>query len=146
MNLEDIQNLGPIDKSKINPPKIQLTRDAAMQLLLLQKNDFTLQDKYFRLKIDGKGCDGFTYAAGFTEFYTDDIEVKISVSEQFPPLTVLVDPFTAFYLQRVVVDYVFDPVNGLEGFLINNLQQQEFEGKFWKKDASKVPPTVPIQG
>ncbi|MCY4524466.1 MAG: hypothetical protein OXB84_06985, partial [Halobacteriovoraceae bacterium] len=54
--------------------------------------------------------------------------------------TILIDPFSAFYLQKTTVDYKQDFINNSEGFVIENHQQKEYAGKFWIKDSYKIPP------
>jgi hypothetical protein len=55
-------------------------------------------------------------------------------------MEVLMDPFTAFYLQKSSIDYVQDFANNNEGFVVTNLNQKTFAGKFWRADDTKVPP------
>ena len=47
--------------------KVELTEAAFEQIRLIKSNDFTLDGHSFRLKIGGKGCDGFTYDTGFSQ-------------------------------------------------------------------------------
>jgi iron-sulfur cluster assembly accessory protein len=128
-----------IDKNAVKIPKIILSNEACAQLSLMLLNDFTLQDKKFRIQISGKGCDGFTYSAGFTSIHPDDLLIKVENIE------ILVDPFSAFYLENTFVDYVFNFENGTEGFVISNKNQEMFAGKFWKEDPSKIPPQISNQ-
>ena len=41
--------------------------------------------------------------------------------------------------QNLEVDYIFDEVNELEGFVIKNLNQKMFSGKFWREKPELVP-------
>lgn len=137
-----------IDATKVKKPIIHFTDKAIAELRLIIENDFTLAGKYFRLVISGKGCDGFTYSAGFTDLTEEDFLIKIENASNNlkEELCVIVDPFAAFYLAEVMVDFVLDPVNDLEGFVISNQHQKEFHGKFWKADMSKTPPMKEVLG
>jgi len=128
-----------IDRTKIQIPVVNFTERAIQELKLIMENDFTLAGKYFRLLISGKGCDGFTYSAGFTDFNQDDFLVQINNHENEQ---IVIDPFAAFYLNNVTVDFVQDPQKDLEGFIIINNQHKEFQGKFFNKDQSKLPPMI----
>lgn len=55
-------------------------------------------------------------------------------------IEVAIDPFTAFYLGDTEVDYQFNYINDEEGFVVTNKQQDDFQGKFWRKDKTKIPP------
>lgn len=125
-----------IDRDSVKIPKLTLTEEAKAQLKLMLLNDYTLEGKKFRIQISGKGCDGFTYSAGFTPPHQDDFKILVDDME------ILVDLFSAFYLQETLVDYVFDFENGTEGFVISNQNQELYHGKFWKADESKIPPLI----
>jgi len=139
-----------VDKNQIPSPQINLSEQAWTQLLLLMENDLTLKGKYFRLLISGKGCDGFSYSVGFTDWHHDDFSIQISIpasviekvsfDNQIKEVEILMDPFTAFYLQICKVDYVLDFENNNEGFTVTNLNQSEYKGKFWKQEEEKIPP------
>lgn len=130
-----------VDPKSIPTPKVECSDMALSQLQLIIENDITLKGKYLRLLISGKGCDGFTYSVGFTDLNEDDLQIPILNSKQEnTELELLMDPFTAFYLQNCFIDYQQDFVNNEEGFTVKNLNQREFSGKFWKSDESKVPP------
>ncbi|MGE3610052.1 MAG: hypothetical protein AB7I27_10735 [Bacteriovoracaceae bacterium] len=116
-----------------------ITDSAIRQIKLMQDNDYTLEGLFFRIKIGGKGCGGFTYETGFSEKHPDDL-----IIEKFYPsigykLHVLIDPFTAFYTQDATLDYLLDTGNNDEGFVITNAHEGEHKGKFFK-DTSKLPP------
>lgn len=125
-----------IDRESVKIPKIVLSNEAKLQLQLMLSNDYTLKDKKFRIQISGKGCDGFTYSAGFTLAHQDDFIIKVDGME------ILVDLFSAFYMQETLIDYIFDFENGTEGFVISNQNQELYHGKFWKADESKIPPLI----
>jgi iron-sulfur cluster insertion protein len=132
-----------IDKNLIKIPKIEFSDRAFLELKLIIENDFTLAGKYFRIVISGKGCDGFTYTVGFTDLNEEDIMVpildcKLQKTDQY----IIVDPFAAFYLSEVKVDFIQDLKSEIEGFVVSNLNQKEFAGKFWKQNPEKTPPMV----
>lgn len=125
----------------LSPSDIQLliTDSAVRQIQLMQNNDYTLDNLLFRIKIGGKGCGGFTYDTGFSEKHPDDLVIK----KQYPliktELTILIDPFTAFYTQKFTLDYLLDPESNEEGFVVTNAADGQHKGKFFK-DETKLPP------
>ncbi|RZF20892.1 MULTISPECIES: HesB/IscA family protein [Halobacteriovorax] len=127
-----------IDRSQVTLPKLSFTQMAQDQLNLMLENDFTLQGKYLRILISGKGCEGFKYSIGFHDLNDDDFLVPVKEMDT----EVAIDPFTAFYLGETQIDYQFNYINDEEGFVVVNKQQDEFQGKFWRKDKSKIPPKV----
>ncbi len=140
---ENQSNATIVDGTKVSTPVIYITPKAHEQLRLIIENDFTLNGKYLRLLISGKGCEGFNYSVGFTDWNTDDMLIKANGSDNTPTdIQFVMDPFTAFYLQKCSVDYVEDFANNNEGFIVTNENQKTFSGKFWKKDEQKVPPTL----
>jgi iron-sulfur cluster insertion protein len=96
---------------KSNQSKIEITQAAAMQIELIQNNDFTVKDFVFRLHIDGKGCDGFTYALGFDSAQDDDIVME------YENVKLHVDPFTAHYCQEGRIDFLMDLNRDMDGFV-----------------------------
>jgi len=131
-----------IDKKNIAIPNILFTERAFLQLKTIIENDFTLAGKYFRILISGKGCDGFTYSAGFTDLHADDFEVKVLNVEGDEELHIIIDPFAAFYLQNATVDFIQDFVTDTEGFVITNHAQADFQNKFFNTDIDKIPPMI----
>jgi len=125
-----------LDKKAITPPKIKFSESALLQLKLILENDFTLMNKYFRIQITGKGCDGFSYSTGFTDLHEDDFKV-LTEGVEF-----LIDPFSAYYLQDSKIDYVQDFENEEEGFVVTNNNQGDFAGKFWREAPGKIPPLI----
>lgn len=125
----------------ISPSDIQLliTDSAVRQIQLMQENDYTLEGLQFRIKIGGKGCGGFTYDTGFSERHEDDLIITKSYPLIGFELTLLMDPFTAFYTQEATLDYLLDTTSNEEGFVVTNAQEREHKGKFYK-DESKLPP------
>lgn len=119
--------------------KLFVTDSAVRQIQLMQENDYTLEGLSFRIKIGGKGCEGFTYDTGFSELHPDDLVIKQKYDLIHFDLTVLIDPFTAFYTQEVTLDYLLDTTNNEEGFIVNNAADGQHRGKFFK-DEGKLPP------
>lgn len=127
-----------VNRDLVMPPVIMFTERALSQLKLIIDNDFTLAGKYFRILVSGKGCEGFTYAAGFTDLFEEDFQVKIANSNE--DINIVIDPFAAFYLQEASVDFIQDFDQDAEGFVIVNHAQSEFKGKFWRDEPQKAPP------
>lgn len=119
--------------------KLFVTDSAVRQIQLMQENDYTLEGLSFRIKIGGKGCEGFTYDTGFSELHPDDLVIKQKYDLIHFDLTVLIDPFTAFYTQEVTLDYLLDTTNNEEGFIVNNAADGQHRGKFFK-DEGRLPP------
>lgn len=119
--------------------KLFVTDSAVRQIQVMQENDYTLEGLSFRIKIGGKGCEGFTYDTGFSEKHADDLVLI----QDFPiikfKLTVLMDPFTAFYTQELTLDYLLDTSNNEEGFIVQNAADGQHRGKFFK-DENRLPP------
>lgn len=124
---------------KASDIKLFVTDSAVRQIQVMQENDYTLEGLSFRIKIGGKGCEGFTYDTGFSELHEDDLVIK----QKYPlinfHLTVLMDPFTAFYTQELTLDYLLDTTNNEEGFIVNNAADGQHRGKFFKDDG-RLPP------
>lgn len=118
MNIQDL---------KLISHEIKLTPSAKAQLELMKINDFTLKNMHLRINIQGKGCDGFTYAISFDEPKIDD--VKVSLKSKVP-LDVLLDPFTAKFVRTGTLD--FTQSHFAEGFMFYNDQESLYKGKFFK--------------
>ena len=125
----------------LSPSDINLfvTDSAVRQIQVMQENDYTLEGLSFRIKIGGKGCEGFTYDTGFSEPHGDDLVIKKSFPLINFELTLLMDPFTAYYTQELTLDYLLDTTNNEEGFIVNNAADGQHRGKFFK-DENKLPP------
>lgn len=119
-----------------NDYKINLTQAAFKQIALISENDYTLTDLFFRLKIGGKGCDGFTYETGFSALLETDISLKFSLENKV--LTLILDPFTAYYCKEGQLDFLLNPKNNQDGFVFINDNEHKYAGKFFK-DESLVP-------
>jgi Fe-S cluster assembly iron-binding protein IscA len=122
-----------------NDIKLFVTDSAVRQIQVMQENDYTLEGLCFRIKIGGKGCEGFTYDTGFSEKHTDDLVLVKNYPLINFDLTILMDPFTAFYTQELTLDYLLDTSNNQEGFIVNNAADGQHRGKFFK-DESRLPP------
>ncbi len=119
--------------------KFFVTDSAVRQIQVMQDNDYTLEGMSFRIKIGGKGCEGFTYDTGFSEPHPDDLMLRMSYPVIDFELTVLMDPFTAFYTQELSLDYLLDTSSNEEGFIVNNAADGQHRGKFFK-DEGLLPP------
>ena len=92
-------------------PLLTVTERAAAKIkqLLAEEEDVSV----LRVAIQGGGCSGFQYGLGFDRGPQEgDVELELH------GVTVVVDPFSAPYLQGAEVDYV-DSIQA-SGFAINN--------------------------
>ena len=126
----------PINEKKV---KIDLTAAAFEQIKLILENDYTLEGLNFRLKIDGKGCDGFTYATGFSEKVEDDIELEFEHSGN--SIKILLDSFALFYCKEGTLDFLLNVNESEDGFTFINNNEDKYHGKFFKDGGDLVPPT-----
>ncbi|MHB8642455.1 MAG: iron-sulfur cluster insertion protein ErpA [Gaiellaceae bacterium] len=92
-------------------PLLSLTEAAAAKIkqLLAEESDVEV----LRVAIQGGGCSGFQYGLGF-----DSAAAEGDVAFELHGVTVVVDPYSAPYLQGAEVDYV-DSIQAA-GFAINN--------------------------
>ena len=93
-------------------PVIRLTESAAQQVRHLQTEQPENTGKVLRIYVEDGGCSGMQYGMVFDEARDNDLSV-----ENFG-VKVLVDPFSATYVQGTVVDYS-DALTG-GGFKISN--------------------------
>jgi iron-sulfur cluster insertion protein len=119
--------------------KLFVTDSAVRQIQVMQENDYTLNGLFFRIKIGGKGCGGFTYETGFSDKHPDDLQIDQSYPIITFDLHILIDPFTAYYTQELTLDYLLDTSNNDEGFIVQNAADGQHRGKFFK-DESRLPP------
>jgi iron-sulfur cluster assembly accessory protein len=91
---------------------VSLTESAAAQVKHLLTHDPEHAGKTLRIFVESGGCSGMQYGMVFDQPRPDD------ASAEFFGVNVLVDPFSAEYLQGTVVDYV-DALTG-GGFKISN--------------------------
>jgi len=92
---------------------IALTERAAAKIKELQAEEPGGDAEVLRIAVQGGGCSGFEYALGFDRgAQAGDHEL------QFHGVTVVVDPFSAPYLQGAQIDFL----DGLQesGFKIEN--------------------------
>jgi iron-sulfur cluster assembly protein len=92
-------------------PLLSLTESAATKIkqLLAEESDVGV----LRIAIQGGGCSGFQYGLGF-----DTAAAEGDHEFEQHGVTVVVDPFSAPYLQGAEVDYV-DSIQAA-GFAVNN--------------------------
>ncbi len=114
---------------------LKFLENARDQILLMKENDYTLAEKVLRIRISGKECDGFRYQIGFTEKRAEDIIVETNVGN------VHLDAFSAFYLEDVSIDYLFDPRTAMDGFQVTNHKEELYHGKFYE-DQEMMPDIV----
>lgn len=129
-----IRKIMEIDRKAIVLPTLNFSEGALLQLRLMLENDFTIEDKHFRIQITGKGCDGFSYSSGFAELHEDDFILEVS------DLKIIIDPFSAHYMKNTNIDYHQDFAGDEEGFVITVNDQKNFAGKFWREDPGKILP------
>jgi iron-sulfur cluster assembly protein len=92
---------------------LTLTPDAAAKVKELMAEEPDAESLVLRVAIQGGGCSGFQYGLGFDRGPAEgDIEFEMH------GVQVVVDPFSAPYLQGAEVDYV-DTIEA-SGFAINN--------------------------
>lgn len=126
----------PINEKEV---QIDLTAAAFEQIRLILENDYTLEGHYFRLKIDGKGCDGFTYSTGFSTEYPEDTKLVYEYKTQ--QICMLIDKFTLFYCQEGYLDFLVRPKENEDGFIFINSNEEKYHGKFFK-DGDLVPASL----
>jgi iron-sulfur cluster assembly accessory protein len=100
-----------IQERPTTTPLLSVTEAAAVKIkqLMAEESDVSV----LRVAIQGGGCSGFQYGLGFDSGAADgDLEFHEH------GVTVVVDPFSAPYLQGAEVDYV-DSIQAA-GFAINN--------------------------
>jgi iron-sulfur cluster assembly protein len=91
---------------------VSLTEGAAAKIKELMAEEPAGEADVLRIAVQGGGCSGFEYALGFdTGAQEGDHEVNVF------GIQVVVDPFSAPYIQGTQIDFV----EGLQGgFAINN--------------------------
>ena len=92
---------------------VNLTESAAAKIKQLMAEEPAGEAEVLRVAIQGGGCSGFQYGLGF-----DRGSMEGDVELEQHGVTVVVDPFSAPYLQGATVDFV----DGLQesGFKIDN--------------------------
>ena len=125
-----------LDQKRIDPPVVRITDEALEQIRLILENDFTVEGKSLRVLISGKGCHGFDYQVGFDLKKNDDFVITLEGLN----IDLVMDSFSACYLQNFSIDYVRDFTQSEEGLVVVNHGQAAYRGKFWKSDPSLLPP------
>ncbi len=100
-----------IQERLTNTPLLSVTQAAAVKIkqLMAEESDVGV----LRVAIQGGGCSGFQYGLGF-----DSGAAEGDLEFEQHGVTVVVDPFSAPYLQGAEVDYV-DSIQAA-GFAVNN--------------------------
>ena len=94
-------------------PLVSLTESAAVKVKQLMAEEPEGEAAVLRVAIQGGGCSGFQYGLGFDRGSAEgDHEFEMH------GVQVVVDPFSAPYLQGAEIDYV-DSIDAA-GFAINN--------------------------
>jgi len=114
--------------------KISLTQDAKRQLDLYYKEELAPKNKYFRIAVSGKGCDGFEFVLGID--FQKSGDTLVLAEENIP---FLADFLVFNYAKNLFLDYLFDPLSQEEGFIIQE-KEENYKGKFWKKRPDLVVP------
>jgi iron-sulfur cluster insertion protein len=126
---------------KYNSHEIEFSKVAFDQIILMLKNDFTLEGLIFRLQISNKGCEGFEYELGFS--HTQEVDLFFEyISPLGMKLEFIMEPFTAHYCKNGLIDFYLDVENNEEGFSFKNFNEKEYHGKFYK-DLEKLPDYAP---
>ena len=88
---------------------VALSSSAAQRVseILARKTE---AEKYLRVRVDGGGCNGYSYKFMFEEAPNDD---DIHVSKD--GVTVLIDPVSYNYLMGLTIDYVETLENQING-------------------------------
>ena len=86
------------------------------------------QNLKLRLYIEGKGCDGFFYGLAFDEASENDKVIPFSEG-----LELIIDADTAIFCKNVKIVWNDDEKG--RGFLVSNLDERKYRGKFYKRKA-----------
>jgi iron-sulfur cluster assembly accessory protein len=100
-----------IQERPVTLPPLSLTESAAAKIKQLLEGEPDVG--VLRIAIEGGGCSGFQYGLGF-----DTAAAEGDLQFEQHGVTVVVDPFSAPYLQGAEVDYV-DSIEAA-GFAVNN--------------------------
>ena len=109
---------------------ISLSQAAMAQILLIKENDYTIDQHHLRISINGKECDGFRYAIGFSPVHPEDIVLSYPQD-----IKILLDPFVSQYFKSGIVDYQINEHE--EGFVVTNDDELKYHGKFFAEDLKK---------
>ena len=80
-----------------------------------------------RLYLSGKSCDGFQYGICFD----NSVETDKIISIEGLACQLFVDPDSMQFVKNVTIDFVDDERG--KGFWIENPEQRQFRGKFFKR-------------
>ena len=127
-----------LDQKRIKTPIAHITDEALEQLQLIVENDFTVKGQSLRVLISGKGCHGFDYQVGFDVRQENDFVISLKETS----VKLIMDSFSACYLQDFSIDYSRNLESPEEGFIVINHGQKAYRGKFWKTDPSLLPPAA----
>jgi iron-sulfur cluster assembly accessory protein len=106
-----MRSMTEIQERPATLPLVSLTESAATKIKQLLADEPDVE--VLRIAIQGGGCSGFQYGLGFD---TGAAEGDLTFEQH--GVTVVVDPFSAPYLQGAEVDYV-DSIQAA-GFAVNN--------------------------
>ena len=106
-----------LDAATVSAPVVQLTASASEQLRSMITGNPENAGKVFRVYVEDGGCSGMQYSMTFDEERDGD-----NVAD-FSGVRVVVDAFSAKYLQGAVVDYSDTLTSG--GFKISNPNARE---------------------
>ena len=106
-----MRSMTEIQERPATLPLLSLTESAATKIKQLLADEPDVE--VLRIAIQGGGCSGFQYGLGFD---TGAAEGDLTFEQH--GVTVVVDPFSAPYLQGAEVDYV-DSIQAA-GFAVNN--------------------------
>lgn len=90
-----------------------LTETAVKELKRIAKEDAKIENPILRIRVVPGGCSGFQYAMGFDDEITEN-DIVFDTNG----LKVVIDEFSAPYLNGAVLDYVMDFMGS--GFTIKN--------------------------
>jgi iron-sulfur cluster assembly accessory protein len=106
-----MRTMTEIQERPVTLPPLSLTESAAAKIKQLLEGETDVG--VLRIAIEGGGCSGFQYGLGF-----DTAAAEGDLEFEQHGVTVVVDPFSAPYLQGAEVDYV-DSIEAA-GFAVNN--------------------------
>ena len=127
-----------IDRARVTVPRVVVSEWARSQIELMVRYDETIEGKNLRILIAGKGCHGFDYHVGFDRCREDDFTIAL----EGVGVDIIMDPFSAHYLTHCSLDYKQNFETLEEGFVVENKNQDDYRGKFWRKAPSLVPPVL----
>ena len=107
---------------------VSLSAVAEKKAIFLNEETPAYKDKFLRLYIEGKGCDGFIYGVTFDNKADDDLCFPFKLSSK---LILLVDSKTFEFVKGSTIDWVDDDRG--QGFLVNNPRHKRFKGKFYMR-------------